>query len=136
MARAVQTKRWVYDGVTNRSKHRWSNPKPGFVQLPCGTWVGKCPSNVTQAEAEGLLNEGVEEWTGVGDSPHPDMIFAIRDGYVFRAYPTQPGVSYHAFPDCPRELRKLPKSIRAKIVALAETKGCGDRVRRVVGLKR
>jgi hypothetical protein len=136
LARGMQSKRWVYDGVAGRFKHRWGNPYPGFEQLPCGTWIGKCPSDVTTAEAEELINGGVEEWSGVGAESYPDMIFVIRGQYVYRAYPTLAGVSYHAFPDCPRQLKKLPKSIRTKIVALADAKGCGDHVRRVVGLKR
>lgn len=129
-------RRWAYDPVAGRKKHRWSNPYPGFETLPCGTWVGKCPSDITNEEAEDLINQGVEESSGVGDEVHPDMIFVVRDRYVYRAYPTQAGVSYHAFPDCPRELRKLPKSIRVKILAQAEAKGFGEHVRRVLGLKR
>jgi hypothetical protein len=128
----------VYDGGAGRKKHRWNNPFPGFEQLAGGVWVGKCPSDVTNEEAERLLNEGVAESSGLSEDPNdcPDVIFLIRGTWVYRAYPTQPGVSYHAFPACPRDLKRLPKSIRLKILELANRKGCGEHVRRVLGLKR
>ena len=130
-------KRWVYDGGAGRKKHRWNNPYPGFEQLN-GMWIGKCPCDVKLEEAEELLNDGVEEFNELDECPdgHPDSIYLIYRCWIYRAYPTQPGTSYHAYPACPRELKHLPKSTKTKIVALAERKGCANSVRRVLGLKR
>lgn len=130
-------KRWRYDGAAGRKKHRWNNPYPGF-ELFCGTWIGKCPCDADLAEIENLLNEGVEEFDGLEnpDEGYPRAIFLIHRQWIYQAYPTQPGISYHAYPACPRDLKKLPKSTREKIVELADRRGCVESVRRVLGLKR
>ena len=122
---------WKYEPDEDpKKKHKWSKPVPGFVKVN-GVTIGKCPSKMTNEEAEELLNQGIP-W----DPPRapiaswPQTIYIVHDGCVYRAKPTNPGISYHAFPELPEKLRELPRTLRHKIEQKAEELGCGDKVRR------
>ncbi|TVS00508.1 MAG: hypothetical protein EA406_00450 [Rhodospirillales bacterium] len=108
--------RWRYERGEGRFKHRWSHDHAGFAPSGHGP-VGKCPCHITEAIAEEILNTTAVPHFEWEDSPFPDRFYAVYQGVIYEAVPTQPGVSYHAYPwrgDLPgrpglprRMLRKL-----------------------------
>lgn len=88
---------WVYERGEGRRKHRWKNDYAGFEPSGRGP-VGKCPKHITQELAEQLLNEEAVPFYEAEDSSVPDCFYAVYLGVVYEAVPTQPGVSYHAYP--------------------------------------
>lgn len=58
-----------------------------------------------------------------GPSTHPDRVYVVHGGVVYRATATQNGKSFHAFPELPRELRALPKPTKKAIFGRAEELG-------------
>ncbi|NYJ00254.1 hypothetical protein HNR19_000952 [Nocardioides thalensis] len=114
---------WKYErDETPRRKHQWDRDEPGFVEVN-GVTVGKCPSSMTVARAEAALNSGYEYrprrgWT----ADYPERIYAVLDGVVYRATPTNPGVSYHGFPEL-REKFKDRREVRDAIMELAKRDG-------------
>lgn len=112
-----------------KRKHHWGESRAGFV-MESGESVGKCPSTISVPLAEQLLNNQGIPWSNprFPAGTYPDRIYVVHDGVVYRAKPTNPGVSYHAFPDSPEHLRHLPKKIREQILGLADTLGCKKEV--------
>ncbi|MCG5534662.1 hypothetical protein [Ectothiorhodospira mobilis] len=89
--------KWRYERGEGRFKHRWKHDYPGFEPSPRGA-VGKCPRHVTDEIAERILNEDAIPSFESEDSPWPDRFHALYQGVVYEAVPTQPGISYHAYP--------------------------------------
>jgi len=89
--------RWRYERGEGRTKHRWRNDYAGFEPSGRGP-VGKCPRHITEELAEQLLNEEAVPVYDGDDSQAPDCFYAVYRGVVYEAVPTQPGVSYHAYP--------------------------------------
>ena len=116
-----------------KNKHRWREPQDsaGF-KVVSGVKIGKCPSNLDVQQAREILNEGVpyshERW---GKS-HPCAIFGVYEGVLYRAKPTNPGRSYHAFPADPDNF-KWGSDLKSKILDLATRKGCREGVERWMG---
>jgi hypothetical protein len=121
---------WKYDvGETPKRRHHWDRGYADFVEYQCGI-VGKCPNNISNAEAERLLNQGIE-WSPPNWEPaYPSRIYVVHNGAVYRAKPTNPGVSYHGFPETGENLRKLPGSVKKQIMESAQNQGCEEQVRR------
>lgn len=124
---------WRYEVDEERKrKHHWDRPVPGFVfvgheDVP----IGRCPSGMTTQEAENLLNDGGISFFPVGwKASHPKRIYVVYDGAVYRAVETNPGRSYHGFPETGEELRRLPSSIRNAILKRAQRLGCEDKAQR------
>jgi hypothetical protein len=116
-------KRWVYEPDERpKRKHHWDRPHAGFVKVR-GMWVGKCPNDVSIEEAEHLLNQGLQLPLGQATDA-PRRICIIHRQILYRATPTNPGRSYHAFPERPVEIRQLPRAEREAILQLAERQGC------------
>ena len=61
---------------------------------------------------------------------YPTRIYVVHDGVVYRAKPTNPGVSYHAFPETSEELQKLPRATLRAIRERADALGCLVQVNR------
>ncbi|MBI4703269.1 MAG: hypothetical protein HY744_19300 [Deltaproteobacteria bacterium] len=122
---------WEYEPDEKpKRKHAWDEPYPGFVEVR-GEVVGKCPAGLSNDEARELLNQGIA-WTRPR-SPSlgwPDAIYVVHAGAVYRAKPTNPGVSYHAFPETGERLREVPRSLRRRILDRARELGCEQEVRR------
>jgi len=95
-----------------------------------GVEIGKCPNNISLDEAERLLNAGIPVRSTRSAAGHPKRIYVVRDGVVYRATPTNPGVSYHAFPEKAEEFRRLPSGVQEAILGEAERQGRGQDVRR------
>jgi hypothetical protein len=122
-----ETNWWLYEADEKpKQRHSWQNKKAGFIEVK-GVLIGKCPKGQDPKVAETLLNDGIpyfppRSW----NHWHPKSIFIIHDGAVFRALPTVPGKSYHAFP----EKERIPPRIRQQILDKARKLGCFDKVRR------
>lgn len=103
-----------------RPKHKWNKPEAGFEHRRGGEVEGMCPSNLPEDTVLELLNQGVR-FHVPGKGTHPSAIFNIHDGVPYKAYPTNPGRSYHGFP-CRR--RDVPPQALAELMALARRKNC------------
>ena len=126
----VAARKWRYEpDEMPKKKHAWSNAHAGFVIVQ-GVEIGKCPNNISLSEAERLLNAGTPVRASRSAARHPKRIYVVHAGVVYRATPTAPGVSYHAFPERAEEFRRLPRSVREVILAEAERQGSGEDVRR------
>lgn len=93
---------YKYDRGDHRRKHCWNRDSADFVEEQ-GHLVGKCPSTVTDAVAERLLNQAVAEpdpfaVRGRATAAWPRRLYAVYHGVVYEAVPTQPGTSYHGYP--------------------------------------
>jgi hypothetical protein len=122
--------RWKYEpDELPKRKHAWAKPEPGFESHGTAI-VGKCPNNISIEEAESLLNLGVQ-WIPEGSrAGWPKRIYIIHKGWVYRAMPTNPGVSYHAFPERPEDFRRLPREVRNAVLECAKARNCYDEVKR------
>jgi hypothetical protein len=126
----VAAKTWRYEPDENpKRRHAWSNAHAGFVIVQ-GVEIGKCPNNISLAEAERLLNTGIPLNATRSVAGYPARVYVVHDGVVYRATPTNPGVSYHAFPEKAEEFRRLPRSVREAILSEANRQGYGEDVGR------
>jgi hypothetical protein len=114
------------DEVPKR-KHHWTEDRADFVFVR-GTPIGKCPRSMTNAEARTLLNSGIPWFNPRAPGAHPDRVYVVHRGVIYRATATQVGKSFHAFPELPRELRALPKPMKKAIFDRAEELGELDAV--------
>jgi len=121
---------WRYEPEQNpKRKHAWNRNVAGFAEFR-GLRVGKCPNDVSLEEAEALLNFGIP-WSPPGwENAWPNRIYIVRRGVVYRAVPTVPGVSYHAFPDTGRALRELPNVVQTQIIERAIQLNCEHEVQK------
>lgn len=119
---------WVYEPDPER-KHKkgWSENRPGFVPV-ANTQVGKCPRNLTTELCEELINTGVEYSPKRWKHPYPDRIYNILNGVVYRATPTNPGRSYHGFPELRERAADLPRNLKNRILDLAKERLCLEEV--------
>lgn len=127
---ARERPRWRYEAdETPKRKHHWNREEAGFVRVG-STLVGKCPAGLTLSVAEQLINDGIEFRPPGWSRAYPQRIYVVHEGVVYRATPTNPGSSYHGFPERGSELRRLPRSIWNRILERAETLGCSEAVKR------
>jgi len=114
---------WLYvPDETPKRKHGWDRSYAGFVEVS-GVVIGKCPNTLGLAEAQELINNGLELRKPRDRASHPRRIYVVHEGVVYRATPTVPGVSYHGFPERPAEFRRLPRSARNQILDRAREQG-------------
>lgn len=110
-----------------KKKHRWNADYAGFEQVEAGggrtMYVGKCPANLSMEIAQELLNGGIPYFSRRARGVHPDRIYAVYNGVIYRAVPTRLGVSYHGFPEPRRDFDPLPKKIRDAVLARAQELG-------------
>src|SRR5438128_928968 len=94
--------RWKYEpDEIPKKKHHWDLDSPGFVVVG-GMEVGKCPSGLSLHKAEEILATGIEFFPVGHRHSWPKRIDVVHEGAVYRAVPTNPGVSYHGFPELPK----------------------------------
>jgi len=111
----IEERNWRYDpGEKPKRKHAWSQPHAGFVKMG-GHLVGKCPKGLTLEVAETLLNDGIEEEAVGRGGTHPQRIYVVHEGVLYRAVPTLKGISYHAFPELPKGFKQLDDELKRKI---------------------
>ncbi len=122
----VQSQTWRYEpDQVPKKKHAWNQDFPGFDKQ--GEYlVGKCPSGFDLALAEARLNDGIPEW---GESEHPKKIWIVHEGVLYRATPTVPGRSYHAFPELADKFEDLPGSLKKSIWERANQLNCAEKLK-------
>jgi hypothetical protein len=116
---------WLYEADEQpKRKHRWKESHAGFV-LESGEKVGKCPAGMSTAQAQILINtQSVPFFNPKAPGPYPDRLYVVHEGVVYRATPTRPGVSFHAFPETAERLSRLPGKWKDQILELADRLGC------------
>lgn len=120
--------RYHYERGEHRRKHCWKRDHADFVVLH-GHRVGKCPSTITDAVAEAVLNQAVAEpepfvVPGRQADTWPKRLYGVYKGVIYEAVPTQPGKSYHGYPWRGRDGRgPLPTEVIERLRALAEDEG-------------
>jgi hypothetical protein len=105
-----------------KKKHHWDEDRAGFVFVK-DTPIGKCPVSPTNDKAAALLNDGIPWANPRVSGNHPDRIYVVHDGVVYRATSTNAGRSYHGFPELPRRLRELDKKVKRQILERAASLG-------------
>ena len=119
---------WQYQpDPEKKHKKGWTENHAGFVKVG-NSQVGKCPHNMDTNTCEKLLNHGVEFYPLRWNHDYPKRIYNIFNKVVYRATPTNPGVSYHGFPEDAGDARDLPIRVRNKILELAEQQECREEV--------
>ena len=88
--------KYEYDPGEKREKHKWRKDMAGFLPDGGKNARGKCPSSITHGLARRILQEGVPYPPNVNP---PDKIYNVYKGVVYRAEITEPGKSYHGFPE-------------------------------------
>lgn len=123
------TSRWTYEPEDPKWKHAWEHHHAGFVTVD-GVAVGKCPSHVTKAVAEQWLAEA-HPWSPASWSKsYPKRMYYVDDsGVLYRATPTNPGRSYHGFPEHPTLFPHGAAELKAGLVAEAARNNCEDELR-------
>jgi hypothetical protein len=119
---------WEYEpSPDGKHKRSWDQPVPGFVEKR-GELVGKCPTTIscTPGLAQHLINhEDTISYRPIRwQFAHPERIYVIHDGHLYRATSTVPGKSYHGFPEHPSRALKLPRNTKDRILELARHLGC------------
>lgn len=120
---------WQYETDQEpKRKHHWTNDYAGWVEIK-GLIVSKCPSGMSHQEAEEMLNMGIP-WNPKGwIEEYPQRIYAVRGGVIYRATPTNPGKSYHGFPE---HSGSLPphRDLRDKLLCQARAEGTEAEVKK------
>lgn len=121
---------WKYESDQRpKRKHHWSRNEAGFVVVD-GHRVGKCPQKLSSARAEELVNKGFQYFPFRWTKAYPSRIYVVDDGVLYRAVPTNPGVSYHGFPEDPAAFQELPAETRKQILEHARDLGQLEEVRK------
>jgi hypothetical protein len=123
---------WEYEENPDRKHKRdWDQPEPGFVAVG-GELIAKCPTTISAQLASELINSedailySNERW----EQESPERIYVVHDGHLYRATPTNPGTSYHGFPENPKRAQKLPRELKQRILDVARMKQCETEVSR------
>lgn len=104
--------RWSHEPDERPKRgHHWDRSEARFHELPAGEVVGKCPSTLSLADAQLLLDEAVRWQESRCPGPHPSRLYSVHEGVLYRATPTVPGRSYHGFPEHPD---RSPRALRGQ----------------------
>ena len=122
--------KWLYEPDEDpKRKHHWNQNEAGFVTVGA-ILVGKCPSGMSIQLAQTLLDTGIEWSPSKGwIQPYPQRIYCVWDGVLYRAMPTNPGRSYHGFPEYPSGFPPGNRALRDQIVDLARVCDCEQDLR-------
>ena len=123
---------WLYQtDEDHKRKHHWDNDHAGFDEA--GPYpIGKCPATMDTSDAQELLDDAIPYHPRRWRHPYPKRLYAVRDGVVYRATPTNPGTSYHGFPE---HSSAFPRSgnardVKEQLLERARQQGCERNVRR------
>jgi len=121
---------WEYEPDEKpKRKHSWDKEEAGFITIGTAI-VGKCPKGISNSTARELLNTGIHWSPKYWEHSYPKRIYVIYQDVLYRAVSTNPGNSYHAFPEDPDSFSELPKVLKKKILDHAERLGCLEGIRR------
>ena len=123
---------WIYEPSQDRKHKRgWLSDEAGFIEGPTGEIIGKCPANLTEADASKLLNSDSIAYSN-SRWPHqyPERVYNIYNGVLYRAKPTVPGKSYHGFPELSSEAERLPRKLKEQLLELARKRNCEVEIRK------
>lgn len=116
---------WRYDPGEHRHKHCWSESRADFRESG-SSFIGKCPNTLSKIEAEIILNQAVFEPLEEGQE-YPEKLWAVHEGVIYEAVPTEPGKSYHGYPWRGKPgAEKLPRTIKKALSEMAEKNQCSD----------
>lgn len=119
---------WKYEpDESPYPKHKGKSSKPQFVKKG-DEIVSLCPNTISRAQAEAALNSGFPFSTARDNSDHPSRIYAVINGVVYRATPSNPGVSYHGFPELAEKFRPYYGRLKHEIMKLAVQDGSEEEV--------
>lgn len=114
----AQARRLIYDpDVAHRTKHQWQNDHAEIIPQD-GAYVGKCPNNLSEEEAQELLEDGIPYHGRYSRKARPERVYNVRDGVPYRAHIM--GRVYHGFPEIPSE---IPPEILDELRERAEGEG-------------
>lgn len=119
---------YQYDRGEHRRKHCWKRPYADFIPEQ-GHLVGKCPSTITDAVAQAILDQAVPEpdpflVPGREVESWPKRLYCVHKGVIYEGVPTEPGKSYHGYPWRGREGRgPLPTPVIERLRVLAQAEG-------------
>lgn len=123
---------WLYQSdETPKRKHHWDKDHAGFVEVG-SVPVGKCPSTMDASSAQALLEDAIPYFPPRWDRTYPKRLYAMSDGVVYRATPTNPGTSYHGFPEHPSTFPRAgnARDVKRQLLERATRQGCEREVRR------
>lgn len=122
---------WKYEpDEVPKHKHNWEHDFAGFISVNHDTFVGKCPHGMTLEDAQALLQTAIEWSPRNWRSDFPKRLYVVHEGVLYRATPTNPGVSYHAFPEHPTRFPRSGQALKAAVLLEAERQGCEAEIRK------
>ncbi len=122
---------WRYEpDEMPKRKHAWDRDEAGFVEVAAGQLVSKCPIGVSPSEAQELLDGAIPWSPRSWRRDHPQRLYAVRGGVLYRAMPTVPGRSYHGFPEHSTGFPRGARALKRQILARARELQCELEVRR------
>ena len=123
---------WVYEpDEYPKRKHHWDRSHAGFIRRGPNR-VGKCPADMSLLDAQALINDAVPYRSPRWHRPYPQRLYAVSGGVVYRATPTNPGVSYHGFPEYPQAFPRdaNAREVKRRLLERARQQGSETDVRR------
>lgn len=114
----------LYDKGERRKKHVAPGDEPQLVfdsDNPRKV-VGKCPSTISDADRDALLQRAVPLPNGDRELGPPKKIYAVYRGAIYEAQTSDHGRTYHAYP----YKGKLGDRILNLLQAMADTDGCRE----------
>jgi len=124
--------KWVYEPDEDpKWKHHWDRDHAGFIKRGPNS-VGKCPADMSLSDAQALISDAVPYHPPRWSRPYPQRLYAVSGGVVYRATPTNPGVSYHGFPEHPQAFPRDAgaREVRRQLLERAKRQGFEREVRR------
>lgn len=121
---------WEYEpDESPKRKHYWNHDDADFLRVG-NNRVGKCPTSISHQEAASLLLEAVP-WCPKGwRRDYPQRLYAVRDGILYRATPTNPGRSYHGFPEHHDLFPKGANALKESLLERAQLAGFETQLKR------
>lgn len=124
--RVTSTKgtRRIYDPAEHRLKHCWNQPEADFQQTGSSV-IGKCPNTLDKNKAEDILQEAVADLNDC--QQWPKRLWAVHEGVIYEAVPSEPNKSYHGYPWRGRPGRnRLSRTVLVRLREMADRKQCRD----------
>lgn len=78
------------------------------------------------SDAQALLDDAIPYCHPRWSRPYPQRLYAVSDGVVYRASPTNPGTSYHGFPEHPSAFPRTgnARDVKRELLERSRQQGC------------